>query len=246
MTANGAKGAIANIPNITDIPFFNFINTRLPYNGLVLSAEQAGQVNFVYQQFELALASYGINYSYGFNFVEGPNAFVVEDETLPFPDALAAFKVRQMQPDELFLLTLPTDSLPLGMGSVFADVNTGTILPWGIPDKYFLSNAEINEIETATAAYNQIIAGMANQFGLALVDMNANMNTLKTDGISVDGINFTDDFITGKAFSLDGVHVTGQGNALLANFFIDAINAKYGSALKHVSPRLYPGIYYYQ
>jgi len=245
MTSNGAKGAIANIPNITDIPFFSFMNTQLPYNGLVVSADTAALLNYVYQQFELALASYGITYSYGFNFVEGPNAFVVYDETIPFPDALAAFRVRQMQPDELFILTLPVDSMYMGMGSVKM-VSATELLPWGVPDEYFLSSTEINDIETATAQYNQIIAGLANQFDLALVDMNQHMNTLATSGITVDGITFTNAFISGKAFSLDGIHLTAQGSAVIANFFIDAINAKYGSDLKQVSPRLYPGIYYYQ
>jgi hypothetical protein len=133
----------------------------------------------------------------------------------------------------------------MGMGSVKM-VSETELLPWGVPDEYFLSSTEINDIETATAQYNQIIAGLASQFDLALVDMNEHMNTLATTGITVDGITFTSAFITGKAFSLDGIHLTAQGSAVVANFFIDAINAKYGSDLKQVSPRLYPGIYYYQ
>jgi len=45
---------------------------------------------------------------------------------------------------------------------------------------------------------------------------------------------------------LDGVHMTAQGYSMAANFFIEAINDKYGSGITTVSPRLYPGIYYYQ
>lgn len=241
MTSNGAKGAIANIPNITDIPFFTYANNPqvLGYDGLAVSAEQADLLNGAFQLYEAKLLEYGIVYDYPFNFQEGRNAFLVSDETIPLP---APFNVRQMTSDELFLLTIPKDSLYVGMGSVSME----TSMPWGIPDKYFLSSAEIVEIETATAQYNQIIAGLAEQFGLALVDMNDHMNTLATTGITVDGINFTSAFITGKAFSLDGIHLTAQGSAMVANFFVDAINAKYGSDLRHVSPRLYPGIYYFQ
>lgn len=245
MTANGAKGVLASIPDITSIPYFTFMNTKLPYNGLVLTLEQAAQLNYAYSQFELYLASIGIPYTFGFIFVQGQNAFVIEDKTIPLPDALAVFRVRQMKPGELFLLTLPTDSLQNnGMGSI--DMSGASPLPYGIPDKYILSLTEIQEIQAATTAFNQVIYNYANQFGLAFVDMNAKLNEIAQSGVTYDGIQFTTAFITGNSFSLDGVHLTAQGNAVAANYFIDAINDKYGSQIKHVNPRLYPGIYYYQ
>src|SRR5699024_7422489 len=40
-TANGAKGAVANIPDVTSTPFF----TTIPYNAIVLSAEEAEGLN---------------------------------------------------------------------------------------------------------------------------------------------------------------------------------------------------------
>ena len=242
LTANGAKGAVANIPDITNIPYFTYINTRLPYYGLVLDAQKAAALNGAYAAFEQYLASQGVTWSYGFNFAEGTNAFVVTDETLPLP---APFNVRQMKAGELFLLTLPTDSiLNHGMGSV--NLAGPMPVPFGIPDKFFLSQGEISEITTATHQFNEVIASLAASYGLALVDMNGKLNQLATTGFTVDGITFTDEFVTGNAFSLDGVHLTAQGYALTANFFIDAINAKYSADLKPVSPRLYPGIYYYQ
>ena len=242
LTANGAEGAIANIPDITNIPYFTFMNTRLPYYGLVLDATTAAALNGAYAAFEQYLASLGVTWSYGFNFAEGPNAFVVTDETLPLP---APFNVRQMKAGELFLLTLPTDSiLNHGMGAV--NQAGPSPMPYGIPDKFFLSEGEIDEIKTATQQFNEIIAVLANNYGLAHVDMNFKLNQVATTGITVDGITFTGEFITGKAFSLDGVHLTAQGYALAANFFIEAINTKYSADLKPVSPRLYSGIYYYQ
>lgn len=242
MTAGGAKGAIANIPDITSIPYFTFMTTQLPYAGLVLDEETAGLLNAAYAGFEQFLASQGITWSYGFNFVAGPNAFVVEDETLPLPPP---FNVRQMTAGELFLLTLPTGSiLNNGMGSV--DQSGETPMPYGIPDEYFLSAAEITEIETATDSYNVTLANLAVNYDLAYVDIKEKLMQAANGGIDYDGITFTSDFITGNAFSLDGVHLTAQGNALVANFFIDEINNKYGSQLTPVSPRLYPGIYYYE
>lgn len=242
MTANGAKGAVANIPDITSLPYFTFMNTQLPYAGLVLDAETAGLLNAAYAGFEQFLASQGIEYSYGFNFVEGPNAFVVVDETLPLPPP---FNVRQMTASELFLLTLPTDSiLNNGMGSV--DQSGETPMPYGIPDRYFMSDTEIAEIEAASNSFNQAIEGLANTYNLAFVDLKAVLQEVSTTGLTYEGITFTSDFISGNAFSLDGIHLTGQGYAVAANYFIDAINAKYNADIKHVSPRLYPGIYYYE
>ncbi|MCF8366973.1 MAG: hypothetical protein K9H16_14385 [Bacteroidales bacterium] len=242
MTANGAKGVVANIPDITSIPYFTFMNTQLPYAGLVLDAEQAATLNFAYASFEQYLASLGVTWSYGFNFVEGPNAFVVEDETIPLP---APFNVRQMVAGELFLLTLPTDSLiNHGMGSV--NQAGPQPVPYGIPDKYFISLAEKTEIENATAAFNQVLLNLANQYDLAFADMHSKLAEAEASGIKWDGITFTTTFIYGNTFSLDGVHMTGQGYALASNFFIDAINAKYNAQLKYVNPNLYPGIYYFQ
>ncbi|MDD3131136.1 MAG: hypothetical protein PHN94_04875, partial [Bacteroidales bacterium] len=191
---------------------------------------------------EQYLADHGVTWSYGFNFAEGPNAFVVTDETLPLP---APFNVRQMKAGELFMLTLPTDSiLNHGMGAV--NQAGPSPMPYGIPDKFFLSEGEISEIKTATQQFNEVIASLADTYGLALADMNGKFNQMTSTGITVDGIIFTDEFITGNTFSLDGVHLTAQGYALVANIFIEAINAKYSADLKPVSPRLYPGIYYYQ
>lgn len=242
LTANGAKGVVADIPDITNIPYFTFMNTLLPYYGLVLDAATAAALNGAYADFEKYLASQGVTWSYGFNFAEGPNAFVVTDETLPLP---APFNVRQMKAGELFLLTLPTDSiLNHGMGTV--NQAGSAPVPYGIPDKFFLSEGEIGEIIMATYQFNQVIAVLANNYGLAHVDMNVKFNQVATTGITVDGITFTNEFITGNAFSLDGVHLTAQGYALTTNFFIEAINTKYSADLKPVSPRLYPGIYYYQ
>lgn len=242
MTAGGAKGAIANIPDITSIPYFTFMNTQLPYAGLVLDVQTAAALNMAYAGFEQFLASQGIEYSYGFNFTEGPNAFVVQDETIPLPPP---FNVRQMTAGELFLLTLPTDSiLHNGMGSV--DQSGEMPMPFGIPDEYFLSSGEINEIKTATQAYNGVISNLAATYDLALVDINSKLQEVATTGVTFDGIDYTAQFISGNAFSLDGVHLTAQGYAVVANYFIDAIDAKYNADIKQLNTSLYPGIYYYQ
>lgn len=63
LTANGAKGVIANIPDVMSVPFF----TSVPYNGLSLSAEKAVELTRKY-------AAAGITFS------EGKNSFLVTDK----------------------------------------------------------------------------------------------------------------------------------------------------------------------
>ena len=163
---NGAKGAIANIPDISSIPFFSTISKSLPYNGLVLSADEATQLNGAYAQFEAYLQSLGITYSYGISFNEGPNPFIIQDLEIPLP---APFNVRQMQEDELFLLTLPSDSLLCyGMGVPSPD--HPELGPNAIPATYVLSHNDIHKIQNTIDEYNSIIQSLAQTYDLAFVD----------------------------------------------------------------------------
>jgi len=54
-------------------------------------------------------------------------------------------------------------------------------------------------------------------------------------GISSNNFTVTSTYVTGGGFSLDGVHPSPRGYALIANEFIKAINAKYGSNFTGVS-----------
>ena len=55
------------------------------------------------------------------------------------------------------------------------------------------------------------------------------LNQLANGGIPSNGYILTADLVTGGAFSLDGVHPNSRGYALIANEFLKAIDAKYGS-----------------
>ena len=84
---------------------------------------------------------------------------------------------------------------------------------------------------------------MAGTYGLAFVDANAKMVELNgASGIIWDGVKYNAKFITGGTFSLDGVHLTGRGYAVVANEFIKAINLKYNSTLPQVDPNKYSGV----
>ncbi|HEX7870140.1 MAG TPA: G-D-S-L family lipolytic protein, partial [Chryseobacterium sp.] len=61
-------------------------------------------------------------------------------------------------------------------------------------------------------------------------------------GISWNGVKYTATFVTGGSFSLDGVHLTGRGYAIVANEFIKSINKKYRSTLPQVDVNKYSGV----
>lgn len=210
MTAKGAKGIVANIPDVTSIPFF----TTIPYNGLVLTRQ--GQVDSLNQAYH--------NGAIGISFKLGPNAFVIEDLTSPV-------KMRQIKSTEMVLLTLSQDLIRCS--------GYGSRVP--IPGVYTLVESEISKIQTATQGFNQTLKSLAEAHELAYIDMNALLKNVKT-GIVYDGMRFSTTYVTGGVFSLDGIHLTPRGNAVVANYFIDAINGKYGASIPKVTVGDYPGI----
>ncbi|MCX6287460.1 MAG: hypothetical protein NTY96_10125 [Bacteroidetes bacterium] len=222
LLATGASGVMANIPDITSIPFF----TTIPYNGLVLTRQTlADSVNYAMSLYQLP-----------FHYVVGPNPFLVRDPASPHP----YFKVRQMQPGEYVLMTVPQDSLKCkGMGII----NVVTHAPYPIPDQFVLTTAEVAQIKFATDVFNNIIDTMAANHHVGLVDMNSKLKILNSQsGVVWDGIHLNAKFVTGGAFSLDGIHLTPRGNALSANYFIEAINQHFGSKIPYVDVTKYKGV----
>jgi hypothetical protein len=71
---------------------------------------------------------------------------------------------------------------------------------------------------------------------IATVDMFALFDGIATNGYDVEGdgsLVLTTDYL-GGIFSLDGIHPTRTAHALIANAFIDAINARFGEAIPRV------------
>ena len=218
LTANGAKGAIANIPDITTIPYF----TTVPYNGLPVADEATmSALNNGYAPLNVIIKQYGGD---TLAFTIGANPFVIADASLPWG-------VRQMKSGEIVLLSIPQDSIKCG--------GWGSMVP--IPEQFVLKADQIADISLATETYNEKIAELAETFSLAFVDMNSYLVEFET-GMVYDGANYNTQFVMGGLFSLDGIHLNPRGNAVVANYFIDAINAKYDANLPKVIIQDYPGI----
>lgn len=101
-------------------------------------------------------------------------------------------------------------------------------------DRHVLTADETSKVKTATDSFNASIKGLATQYGLAFVDANKVLNDVATTGVSSNGFTVKSNYVTGGGFSLDGVHPSPRGYALIANEFIKSINEKYGSNLKGV------------
>ncbi len=212
LTKNGAKGAIANVPDVTSVPYF----TTIPWNGVVLTQGKADTLNALF-------AANGLG---SITWQAGANGFLIVDSTAP------PF-MRHASVSDLILLSTPGDSLKCGQ--------------WGVSpakplkDAYVLDQAEIATINLYTAKYNASISSLASTYNVALVDMNAYLKTVKS-GLVFNGISLSAVFVSGGAFSLDGVHPNPRGYALVANEFLRSINAKYKASIPLVDVSKYPGV----
>ena len=99
-----------------------------------------------------------------------------------------------------------------------------------LPADVVLDAGEVARIRAATKAFNKFIAKKAEEHGAALFDVHGFLNRIDAEGAVVDGTAPTTDFL-GGLFSLDGVHPTNIGYALLANEFIEVMNAHFGAAI---------------
>jgi len=208
LTAEGAKGAIATIPDVTMMPYF----TTIPWNGLSLDNSNVGTLNSIYNPL-------------GFYFQLGANPFMMVDSTANM------FAVRQIQSAELLLLSLPLDSVKCNQ--------MGVLFP--IRDEFVLDAGELNVLRGKIQAYNNFIRQIAQTYNLALVNTDQFVSNL-ADGFTYNGVSMSAKFVSGGAYSLDGIYLNPRGNALFANAFIKAINQKYHSTIPEVNANKFDGV----
>ena len=123
-----------------------------------------------------------------------------------------------------------------------------TAFPFGLtPENPFPNNLVLDPTEIAgylayRDGYNQIITGLAAQFNYYLINWDNLFNSLaSSSGLEVNGVVFSNSYVSGNFFSLDGIHPTSQGYGIIANEFINAINSKYGSSIPAVDVSTIPG-----
>ena len=253
LTSKGAKGVVANIPDVTAIPFF----TTIPHNAIPLDEATATQLNGYIGKLQQVITTFGGGERFK-TLSKGQNPLIIKDESLkdlsqqitlaltyagyPQPQAKAIGQIygqaRHATAEDLILLTTKSliNTEKVGVPAPFNKVG----ITYPLEDANVLTKTEVAEIKTATTAYNATIKALADKYHLAFVDANTKLVELnKHSGIQYDGVTYTSKFVTGGAFSLDGVHLTGSGYAVIANEFIKAINKTYGSTLPQVNVNKY-------
>ena len=184
LAATGAKVVVANIPDVTAIPFFTTVGPTLAAQGI--SAVWV---------------------------VRGVG------DTIPV-NVMTNY------------LTLKAIDL-LNQGKGLSKSNP-------LPNSVVLDSLEALNVKNVINDYNTTIASVATAKGFGLVDANALLNNAKK-GLTVNGIKFTTQYVTGGLFSLDGVHPTSRGYAIIANEFIKVINQKWGANIPLVNVANIPG-----
>jgi hypothetical protein len=183
--------------------------TTIPWNGLTLDAASNTTVNSIYNPL-------------GYYFSVGSNPFMIVDSTAN------QFATRQILSSELLLLSLPLDSVKCNQ--------MGVLFP--IRDEFVLDLSEIQMLRSRISEYNNVIISLASQYGLALVRADQLSSSLKT-GFVYSGVSMSAKFVSGGAYSLDGIHYNAKGNALLANEFIKSINSKFKSRIPQLNANAY-------
>lgn len=173
------------------------------------------------------------------NYAEGINPVLIEDKDLDdlstilgtINPALALYgQTRQSNSTDILLLTAQFEIGELAdPGNPLSQI--GVVVPLG--DEFALTPDEINNIETYTNVYNQIIRSYASAGTIGVFESSDALNDL-SDGVYIDGVSMDGSFITGGGFSLDGVHPTPRGYAYIANKMIEEINSEFGASLSPV------------
>jgi len=249
LNAGASGGVLVNIPDVTSIPYF----TTVPVRSIPLDAATAAVVNGQFALYNTQVlpllvgagvispeeaATRQINFSAGVNFPT-----IIDDDLTDvtavlisqgIDEATATLLGQLRQANDTDLVVLTASSV---LGTL-ADPNNplsvnGVAVPLG--DQFVLTAVEQERVSTATRAYNTTIISLATANNLAFVDARTALAQVANGGVAYDGGLLTDTFVTGGAFSLDGVHPSPRGYAYTANLIIDKINRKYNATIPMVN-----------
>ena len=222
----GANVVVANIPDVTSIPFFTTVGPQVALNVPWSQLALLGVPGLFYQQ----------------HGETGPATVFADSLSLLTGNVLLTLKGSSYAgyigaPSGKFYRDFGFPGLPPGIDTTQA-FGVHPQNPW--PDALILDTDEISVAVTTTNSYNGVIASIANSNGFGLVDINTYFKTF-VGGKVINGITFSTMFVEGNLFSLDGVHPTSQGQGIIANEFIKVINNSFGAKLPLIDVSTIPG-----
>jgi hypothetical protein len=103
-----------------------------------------------------------------------------------------------------------------------------------LPGSVVLDAGEVAVVRSTINSYNEIIAEQAQVLGAGLVDIHDLAAHLQAQGFVTGGQRLTTNFL-GGLFSLDGIHPTNTGYAVIANTFIKEMNRGFAAGIPAVS-----------
>ena len=269
MTAGGAKGVVANLPYVNSVPFFTTVPPN-PIKAVDLPASSSTQLNQLFGGINQITTALGqpnrfvtlLSDDGNVATVEPNNPLLIVDQELPNLSVQIAAALEPLfgTPTAGFLGNLygqarharnmPSnnrDYILLTSSSLINKNQAGALAPFNVigisnpmQDSTVLTAGEVAEIKTATDLYNSSIRTIAENNGLAFVDANAVLNKVSNGGILFGTYHFTNQFVQGGTFGLDGVHLTARANAYIANKFLEAIEKTYGASFRKYKPQDFP------
>jgi hypothetical protein len=250
LNQSASGGILMNVPDVTSIAYFSII----PAKTVTLDAETASQLNAQFSLYNTqvlgGLAQVGIiseseAQARQINFSAGNNFVTMQDENLTDISTILQGPPFSLDPQTAQILSQlrqanDSDLIPFSAAQVIGTtVNDDPTLINGVSvplsDQYVLTPEEQSLVQAATNAYNATIEGIAQQNNLALLDVNSILTQVNQEGIPFNGGVITGEYVAGGGFSLDGVHLTPRGNALIANEAIKAINEQYNASIPMVN-----------
>lgn len=224
------KVVTATIPNVTAIPFFTTVGPK---------------VGFAISQAKLANPTI-LGLFYQKNGETVASGLATTDDLLTNKVLLtlsgSAYASLIGQPTDKFY----TDyGIPVPAGiDVTKPFGLHPQNPW--PDVFILDLDEQAIVANAVSSFNSTINSVAAANGWGIVDINKIFQNIKdkestTGPTYYDGVPFSTSFLSGNLFSLDGVHPTSQGHAIVANEFIKVINSKFNANIPLINVSTIPG-----
>lgn len=147
--------------------------------------------------------------------------------------------------DQILLPAKDKIGIVYGQGTSF-----GLIPENPVPGHWVLDKEEIALIRNLIEAYNQKISekvsslnGSMDNPAFVIADIHYLIYQL-SHSYTEDGLEVSNDYLSGGIFSLDGIYFTPRGNAVIANSFIRTINSfsSFGASIPPINITDYPGV----
>lgn len=248
LTANGAKGIVTNIPDVAGLPFFATVGASA--RATLAAANIPTAAPFVYTTGTLAPLQPNTRVAATLGSIRSAGG----SEPLLLTLTAAPYVSLYGQPTGKYwrdFYAQARPGLPLAipnLATFLATLQVDTTKAFGastgnpFPSTLVLDATEQANVTAATTAFNNALQTAATSKGLAFFDANTFFRSLAAGPTVVGAVSNSTSFITGNLFSIDGVHPTPRGYALVANEMIKVINAQYGSTIQPVSPTNYRGV----